>query len=277
VLLPTDLECDQSFKMKLPKASVERAAAAFAGLSLGDPRRTRRVVRTVENLASNPRASFPEAMGSEADIEGAYRLMSSGRVSMKQLNDAHAEVTAKRAAEAKTVFAIHDSTTCEFAHGDGEIIGYTNTGKPGFLVHYTLVVSTEERKPLGVVNVEEIVRHKRPRKRSSSMPNRNRKEKKTGFESVRDPDRESLRWNRGFAAAHERLQGAEVIHLADREGDNYDLFAQALRDGCRFVIRARVLHRRVESTDGGSQTLHELVEGSRGVITRAPTGRGAPD
>ena len=62
--------------MKLSKSSVDRVLTAFADLDLGDPRRTRRVMQTVENLASNPRASFPDAMGSEADIEGAYRLMS---------------------------------------------------------------------------------------------------------------------------------------------------------------------------------------------------------
>lgn len=251
--------------MKLPKASVERAAAAFEGLDLGDPRRTSRVIRTVTNLASNPEASFPEAMGDEATTEGAYRLMNSGHVTMKQLNDAHAQTTARRAAEAQVVLAIHDSTTFEFAHAEPEMIGYTNTGKAGFIVHYTLVVSQAERKPLGIAHVEELVRRSPPRKRSRSIPGR---KKRQGFETARDPNRESLRWNRGFAAAQELLQAAEVIHLADREGDNYNLLAQALSEGCRFVIRARVLDRKVESDDGEPQTLRELVQGACGVITR---------
>ena len=251
--------------MKLPKASVERAAAAFEVLDLGDPRRTRRVIRTVTNLASSPQVSFPEAMGSEADIEGAYRLMNSGHVTMRELNDAHAQVTARRAAEAKVVLAIHDSTSFEFAHGDPEAIGYTNNGKAGFLAHYTLVVARNEKKPLGIVHVEELVRSQPPRKRSASKV---KTRKRAGFETVRDPNRESLRWNRGLTAAQECLQGAEVIHLADREGDNYDLLAHALSEGCRFVIRARVLDRRVKNEDGEAQTLRELVQGARGVITR---------
>ena len=69
--------------MKLSWNSVDRVLTAFAELDLGDPRRTRRVMRTVENLASNPRASFPAAMGSEADIEGAYWLMSSRRPALR--------------------------------------------------------------------------------------------------------------------------------------------------------------------------------------------------
>jgi hypothetical protein len=251
--------------MKLSKASVARAASAFAGLNAGDPRRSRRVARIVTSLASNPRASFPEAMGSEADIEGAYRLMRSGHVTMKQLNDAHAEVTAKRAVAAKRVYAIHDLTACEFPHADAKAIGYTNTGKAGFGVHYTLVVSAAEERPLGVVYVEEVVRRKKPRRQSSTEP---KKRKRQGFDTVRDPTRESLRWGRGFAAAHRRLQGAQVIHLADREGDNYDLLARAKADGSRFVIRARNLHRRVETNEGELRPLRTVVDGARGIITR---------
>src|SRR5262245_47519894 len=102
--------------MKLSKSSVDRLLSAFAELDVGDPRRVRRVMRTVEKLASNPRASFPEAMGTEADIEGAYRLMSSSRVTMTDLNEAHADVTAQRALAAGRVLAIHDTTTFEFKH-----------------------------------------------------------------------------------------------------------------------------------------------------------------
>jgi hypothetical protein len=249
--------------MKLSRVAVERAAAAFAELAVGDPRRTRRVMRTVEKLASTPGVSFPEAMGSEADIEGGYRLMNSDRVTMDMLNEAHAAVTAKRALEAKCVLAIHDSTTCEFAHADPEAIGYTNTGSAGFLFHYTLVVSQKELAPLGIAHAECVVRGEKPRSRRSKTP---KKPKRSGIETVKDPNRESLRWNRGFATVDERLAGAEVIHLADREGDNYDLLAQAI--GSRFVIRARVLARRVKDRDGESLTLRELVDGARGTLKR---------
>ena len=251
--------------MKLSKVSVERAASVFANADLGDPRRTGRVVLVVTKLASNQHVSFPEAMGSEADIEAGYRLMNSAHVTMRDLNEAHAQVTAQRAVEAKSVLAIHDSTTFEFAHGEPDAIGYTNTGKAGFVVHYTLVVSRTDSMPLGVTHVEEVVREQPPRKRSSSKA---KARKHKGAHTVREPDRESLRWNRGFTATQKCLEGAAVIHLADREGDNYGLLAHALNDGCRFVIRARTLHRRVTDTDGEGQSLRELVAGARGVMTR---------
>lgn len=252
--------------MKLSKSSVDRVLTAFGELDLGDPRRARRVLRTVGNLASNPRASFPEAMGTEADIEGAYRLMSSRHVTMEALNEAHSKVTAKRALAAGRVLAIHDTTTFEFKHADAENLGYLNTGKAGFLAHYTLVVNADDsRQPLGIAHVEDFYRTKPPSKRS---PKGHLKRKRSGAETVQDPTRESTRWFRGFEATNQLLKGADVIHVADREGDNYDLLAQADANGHRFVIRARVLSRRVEGPDGDFETLGAIVRGAEGVLTR---------
>jgi len=252
--------------MKLSKSSLDRVLTAFAELDLGDPRRTRRVMRTVENLASNPRASFPDAMGSEADIEGAYRLMSSHHVTMEALNEAHAKATAKRALAARRVLALHDTTTFEFRHADAKEVGYLNTGEAGFFGHYTLVVNADDsHQPLGIAHVEDFRRAKPPSKPSVKG---HLKRKRSGAETVLDPARESTRWLRGFQASNQRLEGVEVIHVADREGDNYDLIAQAVARGYRFVIRARVLSRRVEGPDGDFETLREVIAGPAGKIKR---------
>jgi Transposase DNA-binding/Transposase DDE domain len=256
---------DQSFVMKLSQSSVDRALSAFADLDLGDPRRRERVLRTVGNLASNPRASFPEAMGSEADVEGAYRLMNSSRVEMADLNGAHARVAAKRARAAGRVLAIHDTTSFEFGHADPREIGYLNTGKPGFLVHYALLVALEDLRPLGIGSVEVISREKPPSKRS---PKGALSRKRSAAETVKDPERESLRWFRGFDAVDQLLEGTDVVHVADREGDNYELFAHAIADGQRFVVRARVLDRKVENSDGDVDVLRTVVEGARGALKR---------
>lgn len=252
--------------MKLSKSSVDRVVSAFAELDLGDPRRTRRVKRTLENLALNPRASFPDAMGSEADIEGAYRLMNSRHVTMGSLNDAHSAVTAKRALAAGRVLAIHDTTTFEFKHADAEEVGYLNTGKAGFLAHYALVVNADDsRQPLGIAYVEDFRRTKPPSKPTAKG---HLQRKRSGAETIQDPTRESTRWFRGFEATNRLLKGTEVIHVADREGDNYDLLAQAVAQGLRFVIRARVLTRRVEGPTGDFETLRAVIAGAHGKIKR---------
>jgi hypothetical protein len=251
--------------MKLSQDSVERIVSAFAGLELGDPRRVARVERTVSKLAARPQASLPEAMGTEADVEGAYRLMSNGRVTANQLNDAHARTTGQRARAVGHVLAIHDTTSCEFKHADPEVVGYLNTGKPGFMAHYALVVAGDgSKRPLGVANVEVIARSKPPTRRKKGA----RARKKSGSETVRKKDRESARWHRGFAHAQEQLKGSVVIHVADREGDSYELMARANADRQRFVIRARVLERQVETDDGTVQSLAHAVQMGRTQLVR---------
>lgn len=257
---------DQSGGMKLSKSSIQRIGSAFDGVELGDPRRRRRLMRTLKKLATHPQATLPEAMGSEAALEGAYRLLNSEHVSFDALNEAHAGATAARARAVGKVLAIHDTTTCEFAHADAEQVGYLSTGKAGFMAHYSLIVHADgSRRPLGVTHLEPIFRTHRPA-RAKAKGWRSRK--RSGSQTVRDENRESTRWYRGFEKTRAFLEGCEVIHVADREGDNYELFARALQSGQRFVIRARVLERWVEAEDGARCKLAEAVQNCEGVLTR---------
>jgi len=255
--------------MDLPKSSIDRVVSVFANLDLGDPRRAKRVTRTVAKLAAHPQATLPGAMGCEADIEGAYRLMNSGQVSMEALNQAHAQTTAIRARETGRVLAIHDTTSCKFKHADPAVVGYLNTGKPGFMVHYALIVAADgSKRPLGVAHVEALARDKPParRKKGRSSP------KRSGGKTVKKKNRESLRWYRGFERASEALDGCDVIHVADREGDNYELFARSIDERqLRFVIRARVLERQVETVDGSKKSLATSIESCRSVLERDVT------
>jgi hypothetical protein len=55
--------------------------------------------------------------------------------------------------------------------------------------------------------------------------------------------------------------------VADREADNYELFAQAIQNSQRFVIRARVMERNVEQ-DGAAITLKAALNECRGILKR---------
>jgi hypothetical protein len=251
--------------MKLSRGSVERVASVFDGATLGDPRRSQRLKETVRKLAQHPDATLPQALGSDAALEGAYRLANNERVSFEELNAAHAEVTAKRARQAGKVLAIHDTTTFEFRHADPRELGYLNTGKAGFMAHYTLVVTADgTRRPLGITHVEPIFRERAPSKpKAKGWALR----KRSGSETSKKDDRESKRWYRGVASTNKALDRCEVIHVADREADNYELLAQARQNGQRFVIRARVMERNVEQ-DGAAIPLKVALNECRGILKR---------
>jgi len=251
--------------MKVSETSIERIASIFRNAELGDPRRSERAARVTAKLARNPQLSIPDAMGTEAELEGAYRLMNNRAVTMEALQAAHAQETAKRASQHDVVLAISDTTPCQFSHAEAADVGYLSTGKPGFYLHYTLVVTKADLSPLGVSYVEPIYRDKAPRKpRKSSTP----KKKPSGAQTRKQDSRESERWRRGIETSDEVLRGCEVIHVADRESDSYELMAKAVKAGRRFVFRVRAAQRKGRMPEGADGSVEDLAAAQEGVLQR---------
>jgi hypothetical protein len=252
--------------MKLPNASVRRIVADLVPADLGgDPRRTRRLVRMVSKLAKKPTATLPDVMASEAELEGAYRFVNNPHVTMSALHEAHAAQTARRARKEQRVLALHDTTPCECPHADPAHVGFLTTGKPGFYAHYSLVVGADSRRPLGVSYLEPIVRKKPPRRRKARAAKRRNS---SGSQTRKKKNREFMRWQRGISATDQRLNNCEVIHIADRESDSYELMAQCLQAQRRFVFRVRIRERSIQLLNGDQGPLKELAARTEGVLNR---------
>lgn len=250
--------------MKLPKGSIERVAKAFASANLGDPRRKKRLEQTVSKLAKRPNASLPEAMQTDAELEGAYRLANNQAIEPQQLFDSLAVAAAQRAKVAGAVLVIHDTTTCGFEQGDPDEVGYLPTGKAGFFLHCALVLDADTwRRPLGVAYVETISREQRSK--------RGRKNKASGSETAQWKDRESARWERGVEASAKLLAPCRsVCHIADREGDSYALLASMRAQGHSFVVRVKGDRKVGDPDDLAEQwlPLKERVKSLRGAFER---------
>jgi hypothetical protein len=247
---------------RLETEAVVRMLDDLGRSDLGDPRRVARAQRVVERLAANPGASLPDALVTDSELEGAYRLFSNERVTFNHLIDAHAQGTADRAREAGLVLAIHDTTTCVFRHADPKDVGYLNTGKPGFLLHLTLLVDTREwRRPLGLTHAEVLSRRKRP-------VYSGKKARPSSYATARDPNKEFLRWQRGIDITGARLEGSDaaVLHVADRESDSYDLMATCLAQQMRFIFRARTNRNTVH--DGAVAPIRDVIDGREVVLER---------
>ncbi len=222
--------------MKLQEEGVARCGSVWQFADLGDPRRTRRAVLTAELMARRPGAPLPIALGDDAAVQGAYRLVNNARVNFDLLIGVQAEITRQRAEElGGAVLVLHDTTDCSFAHLDPDEIGYLSTGKAGFRLHASLVVDAHAwRRPIGIVAAETVHRGK-VRRRTRPTPSM---------------EREFERWRRGVEASQERLAGCHsVVHVADRESDSYELMAATLSAGGRFIFRVRVADRRGRDSD----------------------------
>lgn len=248
--------------MRLPRRSVERLVAAFGQTELGDPRRTRRVVQLVERLAQAPHRSLPAALGTDAQVQGAYRLMNNPAVTFEKLLVPQALATARRAQEARRVLVISDTTDCSFPNLDPEDVGFLNTGKAGFRLHVSMVVDADAKRPLGVIHAETLFRARRSRMTKKKM---------SGPETAQQADRESARWWRGMEASGRALSAhPHVVHVADREGDSYELLARLVEAKQKFVIRVRVDRRgrAVEADDTSWSTVRKVAANCDGVLER---------
>jgi Transposase DNA-binding/Transposase DDE domain len=198
---------------------------------LNDARLERRFVGIVAAMTKAPDKSFPVALGDEAALEAAYRLLNNERVDWQMLLEPELATTARSlAARREPCLAVHDSTAFMLGgEADRDDIGSLDGRGPSYMGHFALAVApTDNRQVLGLLGIEPIFRPFGPRK-----------VKQTSQERFLDPAKESRRWSRmvdSVAALVERP--AEIIHVMDAEGDSYELFAHLLDGKHRFVIRA---------------------------------------
>ncbi|MCW5594074.1 MAG: IS4 family transposase [Burkholderiales bacterium] len=170
---------------------------------------------------------MPQRAGSSAALEGTYRFFANDKVTPEALFESHMAATIQRAALEPEVLVVHDTT--EFRFGGEQPrrgMGWINSEHiQGFLGHFSMCV-TREGRPLGSVGLHAWVRQGTKAPRLKTMPD------------LRDPDRESQRWQDAALLTGERLHGkTSVIHLMDREGDQFELLSCLLEHDQRFVIR----------------------------------------
>ena len=216
--------------------------------TLGDVRRGRRLLLVVTSMAGDPSASFPAALKTDAAQEAGYRLLGNKWVSMEGILSGHYARTVERAALESLVLAVHDTTPFKF-RGDRDGLGPLHGRGQGFQGHVSLLVRPgEARLPLGVLAVETWVR-----------PEGGQEITETTGQSL-----EASRWKRGAELVEKRLAGkCEVIHVMDREGDSYDLWAELMAAGSRFVIR----NSRRRTLKNGEK-LADVIDRAEIIITR---------
>lgn len=227
----------------------------LATVDLGDARLSARALKVVAALQAHPDASYPDAFTEEKDLEGFYRLLANDAATPESLLAPHFDGTKARSKASDCVLAIHDST--DIVHGSGKAREdfYKIGNHYGYVAHATLVVDWPSRAPLGLIHLECVKREDDETAKPA-----------TDRDVWHDPHKESLRWARGVTSAGERL-GAGAIHVADREGDNYELLARFAPR--RFVVRS-AYNRRVYDDAGKPTLLLTVGDRSELVFCRKP-------
>lgn len=93
---------------------VEQIRDEFRGTALGDARRSARLERTGAALSREPASSFPEAMGSEGQLEALYRFLNDDAVTIGDVLQPHTRMTSTRCRSMNDALVLHDTTSFEF-------------------------------------------------------------------------------------------------------------------------------------------------------------------
>lgn len=222
---------------------LERVAQEFAHVQLGDRRLEKRAQKTVAALSADPSGGAPSVLSPE-ELEGFYRFVNNDSVKFDALLRAHADATWTRVAGLERVVIAHDTTDFRFTDEVPRAgLGPMDNGGQGFYAHFSLAVAPG-RHALGVVRVEEWTRATRT---SAKRPQKQRYE---------DPAKESLRWMRAVAETESSgRDDVELIHVMDREADDYDILCGLVEGGHRFVVRASFDRRLVPDEGNASPRL----------------------
>jgi len=236
--------------------SVPSLVDELTGAQLGDKRLNARMLKIVAAFQETPDASYPD-MFSEAELEGAYRFLRNDKVDTAAILQPHFDNTVRRALAVESVLVLHDSSDITHAAASKGKDFYALSSKTfGYVAHVSLCVEAETGLPFGVVNLELVDRDDTLRPKRQAQSN---------TERWKDPKKESLRWWVGAREARKRL-GREVIHVMDREGDNYELLVNLVNNNHHFVIRN--CHDRVVIVDAEQTHLQKAAAQAAVVVER---------
>ena len=216
----------------------------YGKAGFGDKRLDDRFDKCLNQLASNPSASISAACRDPYQAKAIYRLIGNDDVTVEAITKRARNVTLKNIHEYKppVVLCVQDTTELNYSNlkqtdGLGSISGRKTA--MGMELHSALAVG-ECGEVFGLLAQKIWVRP--PEDFGQSTPE---KCKKLPIE-----DKESYKWLETMdRVGSDFPEGTMAVHVCDREGDIYELFCKAARDGVFFLCRKRI-DRKIEEEHG---------------------------
>lgn len=202
----------------------------LATVALGDARLARRSQALLRRMSAQCQASLPVACHGWAEIKAAYRFFAHPQVTLGTILAAHRDATVARVAAHPVVIVAQDTTELDLTgtRVAPQLGPLTQTHRHGWLAHLSLAV-TPDRVCLGVLAAQVWTR-------AADDPHKKRRRKQTPF-----AEKESARWLQGYTHACTLARQApdtQVVSVADREGDIYELYVAAAAGEAAWVVRA---------------------------------------
>ena len=201
----------------------------FAGLDFNSSRLEKRFIRTMETLAGQPDKSIWFSSENRAESKAIYRMLGNENLDREEILRSHRQATIRRMVQAdKTILAVQDTTSLNYnTQTKMEGIGYISDKTLGVNIHSCLAV-TVDGLVLGLL--------------AQSSYNRTQPKDDTRTHDSKKvrllEEKESFRWIQTLGASTVDVPPeVRIVTVCDREGDMYELFDEAEREGKAFLIR----------------------------------------
>jgi hypothetical protein len=210
-------------------------------------------LRALLGLMSNGLGqTIPLACQDWANTKAAYRFFSNPRINEEEILSGHfASTQARAAAIQEPLLVLHDTTEFTFQSNGPGVGLISNLPRKrtvsGLLMHSSLVV-TPDGLPLGLAAVKFWTRkHFKGTNALKRIVNPTR---------IPIEEKESFKWLENIRQATALLQRPDhCIHVADREGDIFELFCTVAEVGAKFLVRTCVDRLAKE----GNTTIHRVM------------------
>ena len=225
----------------------EWAEQQFGSCELGDRRRTRRLVKLAIQAAGRPDGSTPDQTETWADCKAAYRLFDADDVTFEEIIAPHCQQTRADCGPGSVKLILNDTTEVDFGMGRKiEGLGPTGNGYGrGFFLQSALMIDQDSGRIEGLAG--QTLFYRQPKRKGSRTTRR------------RSGEAESTVWRDLFERIGSPPAGVRWIHICDRGADDYEVFCQALRQKCGFVVRAAKLNRWICTPDGRTLSVSKFL------------------
>lgn len=226
-------------------ATLSFGQANFGQLDLGDKRRTRRLVQSVEEMCRRPGGTLPDKLHQPAGLRGFYRLMDQEEVTHQVLMGGHTAQT-RRSMEALgsgTVLLLHDATELDYTSKKSlkDHLGQIGQGtRQGYICHNSLAVRADTGETLGLSS--QILHHRATVDKNETTEQKRQRQ-----------DRESRLWVEGAKSSAPLPRGVHCVDVSDSLSDTFEYMAFEVTQSRHFLLRARENRRLAKPLSGPSR------------------------
>lgn len=221
----------------------------FDSIDFGDKRLKKRLMKTADQLSTQPLDPINKACSCWADTKASYRMFANDKVKSTEIIRAHRDRTWERAKQYTFILAIQDTSFINYTSHPATVglgdIGSDHRSK-GICQHTSLAMSPDG-VALGVLDQQIWTRQNRPKgSRRKTKINR----------AAPIAQKESNRWLRSLDAVMDSApKEVQVVTIADRECDIYEFIAHAEQRDALFLIRAS-MDRAIYTAENESEVSH---------------------